>query len=61
MEKAKKIIVVENNATGQLASIIKLNVGHHDKIINLTKYDGTPFLPNELLGRVKELLPDGNI
>lgn len=58
---AKKVIVVENNATGQLANIIKLNMGHHDKIVNLTKYDGTPFLPMELLGRVKELLTDGNI
>ena len=61
MEKAKKIIVVENNATGQLANIMKLNMGYHDKIVNLTKYDGTPFLPMELLGRVKELLTDGNI
>ncbi|GEK32492.1 2-oxoacid:acceptor oxidoreductase subunit alpha [Kurthia sibirica] len=56
MDAAKKIIVVENNATGQLANIIKLNMGGHDKIINLTKYDGTPFLPHELLNRVKELL-----
>ncbi len=61
MNKAKKVIVVENNATGQLASIIKLNVGQHQKTVSLTKYDGTPFLPNELLGRVKELLTDGNI
>ncbi len=61
VENAKKIIVVENNATGQLANIIKLNIGHHDKIVNLTKYDGTPFLPKELFGRVKELLTDGNI
>mgnify|MGYP000966057845 CR=1 FL=1 len=61
IDHAKKVIVVENNATGQLANIMKLNMGHHDKIINLTKYDGTPFLPLELLGRVKELLTDGNI
>lgn len=58
---AKKVIVVENNATGQLANILKLNMGHHDKIVNLTKYDGTPFLPLELLDRVKELLTDGDI
>ena len=25
---AKKVVVVENNATGQLANIIKMNVGH---------------------------------
>lgn len=61
IDHAKKVIVVENNATGQLANIMKLNMGYHDKIVNLTKYDGTPFLPLELLGRVKELLTDGNI
>ncbi|MGX9133736.1 2-oxoacid:acceptor oxidoreductase subunit alpha [Rummeliibacillus sp. JY-2-4R] len=61
IDHAKKVIVVENNATGQLANIMKLNMGYHDKIVNLTKYDGTPFLPKELLGRVKELLTDGNI
>ena len=31
-DAAKKVIVVENNATGQLANIIKMNVGGHDKI-----------------------------
>ncbi|WP_312753176.1 2-oxoacid:acceptor oxidoreductase subunit alpha [Rummeliibacillus suwonensis] len=61
IDHAKKVIVVENNATGQLANILKLNMGHHDKIVNLTKYDGTPFLPLELLDRVKELLTDGDI
>lgn len=40
---------------------MKMNIGAHDKIISLVKYDGTPFLPKELLGRVKELLTDGNI
>ncbi|MFF2794365.1 2-oxoacid:acceptor oxidoreductase subunit alpha [Lysinibacillus xylanilyticus] len=53
--KAKKVIVVENNYTGQLANIMKMNVGGHDKIGTITKYDGTPFLPGELENRVKEL------
>ncbi|MEY9969796.1 2-oxoglutarate ferredoxin oxidoreductase subunit alpha [Lysinibacillus sp. RC46] len=53
--KAKKVIVVENNYTGQLANIMKMNVGGHDKIETITKYDGTPFLPGELENRVKEL------
>lgn len=56
LEKAKKVIVVENNATGQLAQIMKLNVGYHNKIASITKYDGTPFLPRELFNRVKEML-----
>ncbi|HEX6923313.1 MAG TPA: 2-oxoacid:acceptor oxidoreductase subunit alpha, partial [Bacillales bacterium] len=48
MASAKKIAVVEQNATGQLASIIKANAGHADKIENVLKYDGNPFLPSEV-------------
>ncbi|OXS75390.1 2-oxoglutarate ferredoxin oxidoreductase subunit alpha [Lysinibacillus sp. KCTC 33748] len=55
VEKAKKVIVVENNYTGQLANIMKMNIGGHDKIETITKYNGTPFLPGELENRVKEL------
>ncbi len=54
-EKAKKIVVVENNATAQLASQIKLNVGYAEKIRNVLKYDGTPFLPSELYHACKGL------
>ncbi|MGE6601628.1 2-oxoacid:acceptor oxidoreductase subunit alpha [Lysinibacillus fusiformis] len=53
--QAKKVIVVENNYTGQLANIMKMNIGGHDKIATITKYNGTPFLPGELENRVKEL------
>ncbi|MFF5816974.1 2-oxoacid:acceptor oxidoreductase subunit alpha [Lysinibacillus capsici] len=53
--QVKKVIVVENNYTGQLANIMKMNVGGHDKIATITKYNGTPFLPGELENRVKEL------
>ena len=52
---AKKIAVVENNATGQLANIIKMNVGHNDKINKILKYDGNPFLPHEVHTKCKEL------
>ncbi|MFD0671658.1 2-oxoacid:acceptor oxidoreductase subunit alpha [Cohnella sp. GCM10027633] len=52
---AKTVVVLENNATGQLANLIKLNVGSHDKIRNLLKYDGTPFLPSEIHQACKEL------
>lgn len=56
MEGAKQVLVVENNATGQLASIIKMNVGHHQKIQSVLRYDGTPFLPRQLENQVKEML-----
>ncbi|BCB03433.1 2-oxoacid:acceptor oxidoreductase subunit alpha [Bacillus sp. KH172YL63] len=55
MQSAKKVVVIENNATGQLASIIKMNVGYGNKLTKMTKYDGTPFLPNEIHTRCKEL------
>jgi 2-oxoglutarate ferredoxin oxidoreductase subunit alpha len=55
LEKAKKVVVIENNATGQLASLIKLNVGHADKIKSLLKYNGNPFLPAEITTFCQEL------
>ncbi|OCS92389.1 2-oxoacid:acceptor oxidoreductase subunit alpha [Caryophanon latum] len=54
VNRAKHVVVVENNATGQLANMLKMNVGGHAKIKNVLKYDGTPFLPRELAGLVKE-------
>ena len=53
---AKKIIVVENNATGQLANQIKLHSGCAEKIRHLLKYDGTPFLPTDIYSGCKEMI-----
>ncbi|MBJ6364114.1 2-oxoacid:acceptor oxidoreductase subunit alpha [Paenibacillus sp. GCM10012307] len=55
LERAKKVIVVENNATAQLASQIKMNAGYGNKIHHLLKYDGNPFLPLEVYTACKEL------
>ncbi|MBM7701943.1 2-oxoacid:acceptor oxidoreductase subunit alpha [Metabacillus iocasae] len=55
VKAAKKVVVVENNATGQLANIMKMNVGHAEKMTNVLKYDGNPFLPHEVYSRSKEL------
>lgn len=55
IQSAKKVVVLENNATGQLANIIKMNVGHADKIVKHVKYDGNPFLPHEVYTKAKEL------
>ncbi len=56
LDAAKQIVVLENNATGQLANLIKLHLGYHDKVRNLLKYDGTPFLPSEIHKACKELI-----
>ncbi len=55
IKSAKKIAVVENNATGQLANLMMMNVGNADKIQKILKYDGNPFLPHEIHTRCKEL------
>lgn len=55
-DRAKKVIVVENNATGQLANLIKLHLGGHDKIKSVLKYDGNPFSPSIVYHKCKELL-----
>jgi 2-oxoglutarate ferredoxin oxidoreductase subunit alpha len=55
VKSAKKIAVIENNATGQLANIMKMNVGHAEKIVKVLKYDGNPFLPHEVHTKCKEL------
>lgn len=55
LEKAKKVVVIENNATAQLAGQIKMYAGYADKIESLLKYDGNPFLPLEVYKASKEL------
>ncbi|MBA4494424.1 2-oxoacid:acceptor oxidoreductase subunit alpha [Paenactinomyces guangxiensis] len=61
MKKAKKVIVVENNATGQLTNLIKMHVGMAEKLVHYGKYDGNPFLPSEIYNQCKELLVHGHI
>lgn len=48
VNKASKVVVVEHNYQGQLSNILKMNTNIQDKLINQTKYDGTPFLPHEI-------------
>jgi len=49
LEKAKKVFVVDNNATGQLRHLIQKEVGYHDKLISILKYDGDPFKVKEIV------------
>lgn len=52
LSKAKRLINVEQNATGQFASLIR----EHTGIViseHLLKYDGRPFYPEEILEGVK--------
>lgn len=43
IDKASKVIVAEHNYQGQLSNILKMNTKVEEKLVNQTKYDGTPF------------------
>ena len=55
LEKAEKVITIENNATGQFAKILKLNAGREpdDQIL---KYNGLPFSKEEVVSKIKDIL-----
>ncbi|MGD8191307.1 2-oxoacid:acceptor oxidoreductase subunit alpha [Brevibacillus ginsengisoli] len=56
VQQAKRIVVVENNATAQLADQLKLYTGNAEKIASVLKYDGNPFLPSIIYQETKELM-----
>ncbi len=49
---AERIIDIEQNATGQLASLIREQTGI-EVMEKLLKYDGRPYLPEEIIERIK--------
>ena len=51
--RGKKIIVVENNYSGQLSSLIKMFTGLDTLKIN--KYNGEAFYPNEIVNEFKKI------
>lgn len=55
LEKSKKIILIENSSTGQLADLIKLNTGIEIKE-KILRYDGRPFFSDELSEEIKKCL-----
>lgn len=56
MAAAKQVVVIEQNATGQLAQLLRMNAGSAEKIVSLRKYDGNPFKPGEIHARISEVL-----
>ncbi len=53
LKKGRKNIVVEENATSQLASLITRETGIKTDA-SILKYDGRPFSPREIIDRVKQ-------
>lgn len=56
--KAGKVIVIENNAQGQLCQVLRqeLDAVDKSKLQMLLKYDGVPFVASEIAAHCKEVL-----
>ncbi|GIN90968.1 2-oxoglutarate ferredoxin oxidoreductase subunit alpha [Siminovitchia terrae] len=61
IDSAKHVLVLENNATGQLANIIKMNVGYIDKIQSHLRFDGDPFYSEDVYKASREVLEHGYV
>lgn len=54
--KAKKVIVLEHNATAQLASLITMHLPEFAPFASMLRYDGLTMQPSAVVARVKEVL-----
>lgn len=52
---ARRVAVVEQSAGGQLAGLLRREVGFADKTVHRRKFDGIPFLPGEIYEFCKEV------
>ncbi|MBA7498799.1 2-oxoglutarate oxidoreductase subunit KorA [subsurface metagenome] len=55
LKKAKKVIVVENNATSQFSKLLKLYTGIEVEH-KILKYNGLPFFVDELIGKLEKVI-----
>jgi 2-oxoglutarate ferredoxin oxidoreductase subunit alpha len=51
--KARRVCVIENNATGQLSRLIRRETGK-EVSHKILKYDGRPFMPAHIVEEVKK-------
>lgn len=58
IDRASKVVVAEHNYQGQLSNILKMNTKVEEKLVNQTKYDGTPFLPHEIEDKGLEIVKE---
>ncbi len=62
LRRAARVLVVEQNATGQLAGLIRRETGFTGRMAHCLKFDGVPIHPGEILARAEAALrtpPDG--
>jgi len=55
LTKSKKIVIVENNYSGQFARYLRAETGITAHA-HIRKYDGEPFMPHHIVNGVKEIL-----
>jgi len=55
LKKAKKVIVVENNATSQFTKLLKLYTGVEVEH-KILKFNGLPFFVDELIGKLEKVI-----
>jgi 2-oxoglutarate/2-oxoacid ferredoxin oxidoreductase subunit alpha len=58
LSRSQKVIVVENNYSGQFARYLRSETGF-DAHGHIRKYDGEPFMPHHIVEAVKAQLADG--
>ena len=56
MDAVTQVVVVEHNATAQLASLVQAHCRHPKAIRSVLKYDGNPFRPAEIIAGCREVL-----
>jgi 2-oxoglutarate/2-oxoacid ferredoxin oxidoreductase subunit alpha len=56
IDRLDRVFVVENNYSGQLASLIQKEFGGSEKIESITKFDGSSFKPKEITGAILSTL-----
>jgi 2-oxoglutarate ferredoxin oxidoreductase subunit alpha len=52
--RCERVFVVESNATGQLARILKAELPLDGRVRSILRYDGKPFTAGEIARRIKE-------
>jgi 2-oxoglutarate ferredoxin oxidoreductase subunit alpha len=58
LEGVKKSLMVEGNYTGQFARLLRAETGYRPDHM-LTKYDGEPFEPREIVARALQVIANG--
>ena len=56
LRQARHILVVENNATAQLAGLIRMQTSGGVELKSILKYDGRLFTPGEIYRQCKEMI-----